>query len=76
MLPDEQAENSHYLCELASGRFGFGCNKLAKVQAFHFKGGQGAKAGIGGHLPGLKVKGKIAEVPGLDRNQPVKGIHR
>jgi DNA-binding response OmpR family regulator len=32
------------------------------VQAFHFKGGQGAKTGTGGHLPGSKVKGKIAKV--------------
>jgi len=35
------------------------------VQAFHFKGGQGAKTGTGGHLPGEKVQGKIAEVRGL-----------
>jgi len=35
------------------------------VQAFHFKGGQGAKTGTGGHLPGNKVNGKIAEVRGL-----------
>ena len=30
---------------------------LTKVQAFHFKGGQGAKTGTGGHLPGDKVVG-------------------
>lgn len=66
MLPEEQAENSHYFYELASGRFGFTMEKLSGVQAFHFKGGQGAKTGTGGHLPGDKVKGKIAEVRGLD----------
>jgi glutamate synthase domain-containing protein 2 len=38
---------------------------LEKVQAFHFKCGQGAKTGTGGHLPGHKVTGKIAEVRGL-----------
>lgn len=65
MLPEEQAENSRYFYELASGRFGFDWDKLSKVQAFHFKGGQGAKTGTGGHLPGNKVKGKIAEVRGL-----------
>ncbi|MFK8052830.1 MAG: glutamate synthase-related protein [Woeseiaceae bacterium] len=65
MLPEEQAENSRYFYELASGRFGFSWDKLQKVQAFHFKGGQGAKTGTGGHLPGNKVKGKIAEVRGL-----------
>ena len=66
MLPEEQEANSRYLYELASARFGFSEDKLAKVQAFHFKGGQGAKTGTGGHLPGNKVKGKIAEVRGLE----------
>ncbi|MES9874911.1 MAG: glutamate synthase-related protein [Candidatus Sedimenticola sp. 6PFRAG7] len=65
MLPDEQASNSRYLYELASARFGFGWDKVAKAQAFHFKGGQGAKTGTGGHLPGEKVQGEIAEVRGL-----------
>jgi glutamate synthase domain-containing protein 2 len=66
MLPEEQAENSRYFYELASARFGFSWDKLNAVQAFHFKGGQGAKTGTGGHLPGTKVKGKIAEVRGLN----------
>ena len=62
MLPEEQAANSRYFYELASARFGFSWDKVQKTQAFHFKGGQGAKTGTGGHLPGEKVKGKIAEV--------------
>ncbi len=62
MLPEEQEANSRYFYELASSRFGFDWDKLAKVQAFHFKGGQGAKTGTGGHLPGSKNTGKIAEV--------------
>ena len=66
MLPEEQEACSRYFYELASGRFGFSWDKLEKVQAFHFKGGQGAKTGTGGHLPGEKVKGKIAEVRGLE----------
>ena len=70
MLPEEQAENSRYFYELASGRFGFAMEKLARVQAFHFKGGQGAKTGTGGHLPGEKVKGKIAQVRGLKEGEP------
>jgi glutamate synthase domain-containing protein 2 len=65
MLPDEQAANSRYLYELASARFGYSMDKVQKCQAFHFKCGQGAKTGTGGHLPGNKVKGKIAEVRGL-----------
>ena len=70
MLPEEQAENSRYFYELASGRFGFAMEKVKKCQAFHFKGGQGAKTGTGGHLPGPKVKGKIAEVRGLKGGEP------
>lgn len=70
MLPEEQAENSRYFYELASGRFGFSMDKVKKCQAFHFKGGQGAKTGTGGHLPGPKVKGKIAKVRGLKEGEP------
>jgi glutamate synthase domain-containing protein 2 len=66
MLPEEHAENSRYFYELASGRFGWSLDKVADVQAFHFKLGQGAKTGTGGHLPGIKVQGKIAEVRGLE----------
>lgn len=62
MLEDEQKENSRYLYELASAKFGFSWDKMKKVQAFHFKGGQGAKTGTGGHLPGHKVVGEIARV--------------
>ncbi len=70
MLPEEQEANTRYFYELASARFGFSWDKLDRVQAFHFKGGQGAKTGTGGHLPGAKVKGKIAEVRGLEEGQP------
>jgi glutamate synthase domain-containing protein 2/CDGSH-type Zn-finger protein len=69
MLPEEQAENSRYFYELASARFGWDLDLVARVQAFHFKGGQGAKTGTGGHLPGDKVQGKIAEVRGLEPGQ-------
>lgn len=69
MLPDEQAENSRYFYELASAKFGYKEELLNKVQAFHFKGGQGAKTGTGGHLPGNKNKGKIATVRGIPEGQ-------
>jgi glutamate synthase domain-containing protein 2/CDGSH-type Zn-finger protein len=66
MLEEEQAENSRYFYELASAKFGWRPELVQRVQAFHFKGGQGAKTGTGGHLPGDKVQGKIAEVRGLE----------
>lgn len=65
MLPEEQQNNSKYFYELASGKFGFSWDKVKKAQAFHFKGGQGAKTGTGGHLPGEKVTKEIATVRGL-----------
>ncbi len=70
MMPDEQAASSRYLYELASARFGYTMDKVRMCQAFHFKCGQGAKTGTGGHLPGTKVKGKIAEVRGLAEGEP------
>ncbi len=69
MLPEEQEANSRYFYELASGRFGYSMDKVQQCQAFHFKGGQGAKTGTGGHLPGHKVIGKIAKVRGLPEGQ-------
>ncbi|KAA3640235.1 MAG: glutamate synthase [Proteobacteria bacterium] len=70
MLAEEQAENSRYFYELASAQFGYREELLTKVQAFHFKGGQGAKTGTGGHLPGNKNVGKISQVRGIPEGQP------
>lgn len=70
MLPEEQAANSRYFYELASAGFGYKDELLDKVQAFHFKGGQGAKTGTGGHLPGSKNIGKISQVRGIAEGEP------
>jgi glutamate synthase domain-containing protein 2/CDGSH-type Zn-finger protein len=70
MLPAEQEANGRYFYELASAKFGYDEALLERVQAFHFKGGQGAKTGTGGHLPGNKNKGKISEVRGIPEGEP------
>lgn len=70
MLPEEQQANSKYFYELASAGFGYDESKLKNVQAFHFKGGQGAKTGTGGHLPGNKNVGKISQVRGIKEGTP------
>ncbi|GEA60155.1 glutamate synthase-related protein [Vibrio comitans] len=70
MLPEEKAANSRYFYELASAQFGYKEELLKGVQAFHFKGGQGAKTGTGGHLPGNKNTGKISEVRGIPEGEP------
>jgi glutamate synthase domain-containing protein 2 len=76
MLPEEQEHNSRYFYEYATGKFGWDISKVEDVQAFHFKAGQGAKTGTGGHLPGEKVQGRIAEVrdlePGTDAVSPAR----
>lgn len=69
MLPEEQQVNSRYFYELASAQFGYDESKLRNVQAFHFKGGQGAKTGTGGHLPGNKNTGKISQVRGIPEGE-------
>src|SRR6056297_2795384 len=68
-LPEERHASSRYLYELGSGMFGWDLDLLDEVQAFHFKAGQGAKTGTGGHLPGSKVTPRIAEVRGLEAGQ-------
>ena len=70
MLPEEQQANSRYFYELASARFGYSESVPGKVQAFHFKGGQAAKTGTGGHLPAAKNTGRIAEVRGIPEGEP------
>jgi glutamate synthase domain-containing protein 2/CDGSH-type Zn-finger protein len=70
MLPEEQAANRRYLYELASAQFGYREELLQQVQAFHFKGGQAAKTGTGGHLPAAKVTDRIAGVRGIPAGQP------
>ena len=76
MLPEEQEANTRYFYEYASGEFGWDIDLVDRVQAFHFKAGQGAKTGTGGHLPGKKVQGRIAEVrdlePGTDAVSPAR----
>ena len=70
MLPDEQEANRRYFYELASAKFGYDEAVLERVQAFHFKCGQGAKTGTGGHLPGNKNTGRISEVRGIPEGEP------
>ncbi|OMH40427.1 glutamate synthase-related protein [Desulfurobacterium indicum] len=49
------------IVQVASGRFGVDINYLETSAAIEIKIGQGAKPGIGGHLPGEKVNEGIAE---------------
>lgn len=57
--------------QIASGRFGADVDYLAdpRVEWIEIKIGQGAKPGVGGHLPGEKVTQLIAEVRGVGLGQ-------
>ena len=46
--------------QVASGRFGVHMDYLQSGAAVEIKMGQGAKPGIGGHLPGTKIVGDIS----------------
>ncbi len=49
------------IVQVASGRFGVHENFLQAGKAIEIKMGQGAKPGIGGHLPGTKIVGDVAK---------------
>lgn len=50
----------HTIVQVASGRFGVHKGYLDTGAAIEIKMGQGAKPGIGGHLPGTKSVGDVA----------------
>lgn len=49
------------IVQVASGRFGIHSTCLNRAAAIEIKMGQGAKPGIGGHLPGSKIIGDISK---------------
>ncbi len=50
----------HMIVQVASGRFGVDIDYLERGAAIEIKIGQGAKPGIGGHLPGEKVNEEVS----------------
>ncbi len=50
----------HIVVQCASGRFGVHAEYLNRGVAVEIKIGQGAKPGIGGHLPGEKIGGEVS----------------
>ena len=51
---------AHTIVQVASGRFGVHEDYLNAGAAIEIKMGQGAKPGIGGHLPGAKIVGDVS----------------
>lgn len=58
--PDLYPYGSNTIAQVASGRFGVHLEYLNAAAALEIKIGQGAKPGIGGHLPGEKVTPDIS----------------
>lgn len=52
----------HAVVQVASGRFGVHAEYLERGAAIEIKIGQGAKPGIGGHLPGEKIGKEISKM--------------
>lgn len=57
---DFYAYGPHTIVQVASGRFGVHKDYLEAGAAIEIKMGQGAKPGIGGHLPGAKIVGDVS----------------
>ena len=58
---DFYAYGENTIVQVASGRFGVHKDFLEAGAAIEIKMGQGAKPGIGGHLPGAKVFGDVSK---------------
>lgn len=72
--PDLYPYGKNIIVQVASGRFGVHRDYLLAGSAIEIKIGQGAKPGIGGHLPGKKIDAEISRTrmipPGLDALSP------
>ncbi len=53
--------SANTIVQVASGRFGVHKDYLESGAAIEIKIGQGAKPGIGGHLPGAKIVGDVSK---------------
>jgi len=57
---DLEPYKDHIIVQCASGRFGVDASYLQSGAAVEIKIGQGAKPGIGGHLPGEKIDQQVS----------------
>ena len=59
-IEDFYKYGANTIVQVASGRFGVHKDYLSAGAAIEIKMGQGAKPGIGGHLPGAKIVGDVS----------------
>ncbi|MCP4148136.1 MAG: glutamate synthase [bacterium] len=65
ILKDSMDSSHKYIFEYVPNKYSVTEENLKQVDAVEIKIGQSAKPGMGGHLPGGKVTGEIAEVRGF-----------
>lgn len=83
-LSDHHRQGGDLILQIGTGYFGcrdadgrFDLDRLMKVvesapvQAIEIKLSQGAKPGLGGHLPGAKVNAEIARIRGVEEGKDV-----
>ncbi len=68
----DEFENAHkYIFEYVPNLYSVTDEYLQRVDAIELKFGQSAKPGMGGHLPGGKVTGEVAQVRGRPEGQDI-----
>jgi glutamate synthase domain-containing protein 2 len=71
ILP-ESIESAHrYIFEYVPNEYSVTEENLRRADAIEIKIGQSAKPGMGGHLPGSKVTGEIAEIRGRPEGEDI-----
>jgi len=71
ILPQSMEEAYKYIFEYVPNRYSVTEENLQRVDAIEIKIGQSAKPGMGGHLPGKKVTGEVAEVRGFREGEDI-----
>lgn len=62
MLPEERKSAKFLIAQYSTARFGVDEKYLKSADAIEIKIGQGAKPGMGGHLPATKITLEIAKI--------------
>lgn len=71
ILPEEFENAYKYIFEYVPNKYSVNDENLKKVDAIEIKIGQGAKPGMGGHLPGNKVTQEIAQIRGKKQGEDI-----
>src|SRR5436305_13354526 len=67
MTEEERAHSAHLVYQVLPSRYGMNPDDLRRADAIEIVGGQGAKPGGGGLLPGHKISDRVAQMRSLPR---------